>query len=602
MRDAVRNLLLPLEQQTLARRAADHFMETSEELDDGELRQAAGWYELAGYPDQAAQQLVRAARAAVRRGALNVAEQYLAAAQGLTGTVPEAAEDVLIERIEVLTLAGQAGDAYHSGLAALHDISQHDPRRLVVATARAAVAADLRFEAGELLARIDDGSETTDPDIAVLRAHAALAARQPEAIGLGEHAAAVAVRCGRFDLACEAWVIVGRAARRLNLASSRTPLHTALSLSEAHQLPIWQVHALAELGNTDIMNGSDAKRFQEARRLATAAGMVGMVAALDRSIGQIIAMREGCISAYPTFARADAQARQLQLIGLHARTRAQIAECLVHADGQPLPGWPGASAPSALDEVVAEAVALGEASQPVPWARGALGLRAWYDGDTSTAIRLLDESLSPQIHELKQVPWWGVLALLRVVTNTKPEEALGALAAKDLIGHHMNWAALAYGRAVLNLKGGRPARELINEGDEYVRNTHFLRHLLHTIIAPTVFAQGLEEAQGWLLEADAFCNAHGERALQRRVRAGLSAIGARIPRAAPGLVPPHLARVGITPREIEILRLVNSGLSNPDIASRLFISVRTVETHVSSMLQKTGLRSREQLPSADAQS
>jgi hypothetical protein len=152
--------------------------------------------------------------------------------------------------------------------------------------------------------------------------------------------------------------------------------------------------------------------------------MVGMVAALDRSIGLTIAVREGCISAYPTFARADAEARQLQLIGLHARTRAHIAECLVHADGQPLPGWPGASAPSELDEVVAEAVALGEASQPVPWARGALGLRAWYHGDTSTAIRLLDESLSPQIHELKQVPWWGVLALLRVVTNTKPEEAL----------------------------------------------------------------------------------------------------------------------------------------------------------------------------------
>lgn len=177
---------------------------------------------------------------------------------------------------------------------------------------------------------------------------------------------------------------------------------------------------------------------------------------------------------------------------------------------------------------------------------------------------------------------------------------MDALAAKDLVGHHMNRAALAYGRAVLNLRGGRPARELVNEGDEYVRNTDFLRHLLHTIIAPTTFSRGIEESQGWLLEADAFCSAHGERALQRRVRAGLSAIGAKILRGAPGIVPPHLARVGITPREIEILRLVNSGLSNPDIATRLFISVRTVETHVSSLLQKTGASSREQLPSADA--
>jgi DNA-binding NarL/FixJ family response regulator len=46
--------------------------------------------------------------------------------------------------------------------------------------------------------------------------------------------------------------------------------------------------------------------------------------------------------------------------------------------------------------------------------------------------------------------------------------------------------------------------------------------------------------------------------------------------------------------------LVNTGHSNTDIARRLFISVRTVESHVSSMLQKTGLGSREQLPSADA--
>jgi DNA-binding CsgD family transcriptional regulator len=394
-------------------------------------------------------------------------------------------------------------------------------------------------------------------------------------------------------------VIAGRAARRLNVASSPEPFHMALSLSEEHQLPIWQVFALAELGANDRTTGSDLKRSQRAQKLATSVGMVGMVVSLDMSIGLTIAMREGYVSAYPTLARAEAQARQLQLVGLHARALAHIAQCLVEADGPPLPGR-AVPATSDVDDLVAEAIALGKASHTVPWAKSALGMRAWCRGDTSTAIRLLDESLSPLAGELKQNPWFGVLALLRVVTDYAPEEALDALAADNLTGHHANWAALAYGQAVLHLRSGRPAHELISEADERARQAPFMRHLLRTIIAPTVFAQGLEEAQGWLLEADAFCNAHGERALQRRVRAGLSAIGARIPRAAPGVVPPHLARVGITPREIEILRLVNSGLSNPDIATRLFISVRTVETHVSSMLQKTGLRSREQLPSADA--
>ena len=63
-------------------------------------------------------------------------------------------------------------------------------------------------------------------------------------------------------------------------------------------------------------------------------------------------------------------------------------------------------------------------------------------------------------------------------------------------------------------------------------------------------------------------------------------------------MPPHLAALGITARDTEILRLVNGGPSNLDIAGRLFISTRTVETHVSSMLQKAGRRSREELPSA----
>ena len=90
----------------------------------------------------------------------------------------------------------------------------------------------------------------------------------------------------------------------------------------------------------------------------------------------------------------------------------------------------------------------------------------------------------------------------------------------------------------------------------------------------------------------------GERALQRRIRNDLRAMGAKVPKASTATVPPHLARLGITAREAEILRLVNAGLSNADISHRLFISTRTVESHVSSMLQKTGRSTREQLPSA----
>lgn len=50
-----------------------------------------------------------------------------------------------------------------------------------------------------------------------------------------------------------------------------------------------------------------------------------------------------------------------------------------------------------------------------------------------------------------------------------------------------------------------------------------------------------------------------------------------------------------TPAETRILGLVCRGLSNREIARALVVSVRTVESHVSHLLAKTGCRNRTQL-------
>ncbi len=58
------------------------------------------------------------------------------------------------------------------------------------------------------------------------------------------------------------------------------------------------------------------------------------------------------------------------------------------------------------------------------------------------------------------------------------------------------------------------------------------------------------------------------------------------------------ARFGITRRERDIARGILRGSSNAEIAAALFISERTVETHVTNIYQKTGVKSRVQLLNA----
>jgi len=49
---------------------------------------------------------------------------------------------------------------------------------------------------------------------------------------------------------------------------------------------------------------------------------------------------------------------------------------------------------------------------------------------------------------------------------------------------------------------------------------------------------------------------------------------------------------GLSPREVEVLRLLAAGRSNPEIAAILSLSVRTIERHVENLYRKIGVHGR----------
>ncbi|MFE0190655.1 response regulator [Streptomyces sp. NPDC058989] len=58
--------------------------------------------------------------------------------------------------------------------------------------------------------------------------------------------------------------------------------------------------------------------------------------------------------------------------------------------------------------------------------------------------------------------------------------------------------------------------------------------------------------------------------------------------------PPDEPPDGLTAREVEVLRLVADGQSNPEIARTLHVSTATVKTHINNLFAKAGLRDRTQ--------
>ena len=105
------------------------------------------------------------------------------------------------------------------------------------------------------------------------------------------------------------------------------------------------------------------------------------------------------------------------------------------------------------------------------------------------------------------------------------------------------------------------------------------------------------EAREHLRTACQMLDEMGIEAFAERARRELAAAGETIAKriAQPARTRPGQASELLTSQEAQVARLASDGLSNPEIAARLFISVRTVQYHLSKVFAKLGIKSRAEL-------
>jgi DNA-binding CsgD family transcriptional regulator len=173
-------------------------------------------------------------------------------------------------------------------------------------------------------------------------------------------------------------------------------------------------------------------------------------------------------------------------------------------------------------------------------------------------------------------------ALTQIASGTGHPYALGALA------HAIGETSLLEGDAVT-------AAEQLSRAVEIHRglDVPFERAQVALRAGVALAATGeTEPALERLRDAYLTARKLGARPLASEAAAEVAALGASVTSWLGTRAAATTERAGLTPRELEILRLVAIGRTNRDVAQELFLSTRTVDMHVRNTLRKLDCRSR----------
>ncbi|HET7488864.1 MAG TPA: LuxR C-terminal-related transcriptional regulator [Acidimicrobiales bacterium] len=562
-----------------------------------ELETGAALAERAGSQERAASLLDQAGRRDLARGLPAAAASRFD--QALARLPPGLAELAVRESLlQALVLAGDADRARREGALVRRQLvaaGAGDARRQAcdAAVARAAANAGRWDEAEALLGTPDAPTPATD-------ALGALVAFQRGRFHDAEAGARRAVADPAADppAACEAAEVLGRLARRRDLDEALRWFELAAGTAELHGLALWRARALHELATVEQLRSFAIGPLEQAREAAIDAGAPGLVSAVDFHLAAVQGVRFEPEAALAAARRCLDTARRLGA----ARQEAWAWNLIGQAHAV---GGERLRARAAADEALALAGGDAEiAGVAIGTARGLSSLLA---GDRDGALAEWAEAIGSlrRLPGATPLPPWYLWPLLATAHDL---EADGGARARDETEHadvrvatgpdglwHLA-VAVARGRAGDPEGAGSSARrseERLASVPPFAGHVHLGR----LVAAEAAVADGWGEPARWLQDAGAWFGERGFDALSRNCAALARRAGVRGRRRGRGesAVPADLRRLGVTSREMDVLLLVAQGLTNRQIAERLYVSPRTVKGHVESLLAKTGAANRTQL-------